>query len=71
MVPLREIKRVLRSGGRVVFALQPRWVRSEEEMSATARELEDKFRAAGFVAVSVQRKPMRPVDCLCAVGQKE
>jgi len=68
---LREINRVLCSQGRLVIALQPRWVRSEEEMGRTARELDDRFRAAGFVAVRVQRKPMQPVDCLCAIGQKE
>jgi ubiquinone/menaquinone biosynthesis C-methylase UbiE len=69
-VALREINRVLRLGGSITIALQPRWAKSEEEIKAIASELEDHLRTAGFVTAGVQRKVMRPVVCLGVIGRK-
>lgn len=69
--PLREMRRVLRTGGLVAIAVQPRSQGATERRAReTARSLVENLRAAGFSEVRLESKRMKPVATVCAVAVK-
>ncbi len=68
---LGEIRRVLRPGGLVALAIQPRNKAADEETaSAVGRRLEALFADAGLKGVRLERKKLWPVSVVCALGRK-
>jgi len=71
VVAMREIHRVLRAGGRVAIAVQPR---SKGANERTAREmgkvLTESLKSAGFTQVRMESKKIKPVSVVCAIGVK-
>lgn len=69
--PAREMHRVLREGGLIAIAVQPR---SEGASEGTAREigkkLTESLKSAGFSQVRLESKKLRPVSAVCALGVK-
>jgi SAM-dependent methyltransferase len=66
--PLGELRRVLRSGGRIAIAFQPRGPRATDE-AATRRghKLATALRDAGFSQVRIETLKLRPA-VVCALG---
>lgn len=66
-----ELWRVLTAGGLLAIAIQPR---NRGATDDTTREWGDRLsahlRAAGFTAIRLEFKPMRPVSAVCALGLK-
>lgn len=69
--PIQEMRRVLRQGGLIAIAVQPR---SKGAGEPTAREtgkmLAEKLKLAGFSQVRLESKKMKPVSVICALGVK-
>ena len=66
---LREVRRVLRPGGRLLIAVQPRDPGATEATArATADRLEAAVRAAGYGSVRAVLQPMKPVPLACVTG---
>lgn len=69
--PLAEISRVLKPGGRILLAVQPRNKGATEE---TARQvafgLGKALTAAGFEDVYSEFRPMRPVSTAAVLGRR-
>lgn len=67
----REYRRVLRPGGLLVIAVQPR---SKGATEATATQVGEQLHAAameaGFSDVRLERRLMRPVSTVCVLGSK-
>jgi ubiquinone/menaquinone biosynthesis C-methylase UbiE len=69
--PVREIHRVLKTGGRAAFAVQPRSKGATEETAhKTGQSLAEAMTAAGFEKVKINRLPLKPVSTVCVVGIK-
>jgi ubiquinone/menaquinone biosynthesis C-methylase UbiE len=69
--PLAELSRVLRPGGLVALAVQPRARDATEETAReTGAQLQRALEAAGFDRVHVESARMRPVSVVCALGRK-
>jgi ubiquinone/menaquinone biosynthesis C-methylase UbiE len=71
LTPVQEMHRVLRPGGRIAIAVQPR---SKGVNERTAREtgkmLLENLKLAGFQQVRLESKKMKPVSVVCALGVK-
>jgi len=70
-VVVHQMRRVLREGGLVAIAVQPR---SKGATQRTAREtgqkLVEHLSAAGFTQARLESKKMKPVGVVCALGVK-
>ncbi len=70
-VAFQEVRRVLRPGGTLVIAEQPRSKGATEQTATeSATLLERQFRAAGFESLRLERRAMRPVSTVCVLGVK-
>jgi len=68
---MREMRRVLRPGGLVAVAVQPRSKGAREGIAReTGRALIENLRSAGFKEVRLEAKRMKPVSTVCALGVK-
>jgi ubiquinone/menaquinone biosynthesis C-methylase UbiE len=66
--PLGELRRVLRSGGRIAIAFQPRGPGATDEVATrTGLELADALRDAGFTGVRLETLALKPA-VVCALG---
>jgi ubiquinone/menaquinone biosynthesis C-methylase UbiE len=66
-----EMRRVVRPGGLVAVAVQPRSKNAKEGAAReTGRLLVENMRAAGFNEVRLEAKRMKPVSTVCAIGVK-
>jgi ubiquinone/menaquinone biosynthesis C-methylase UbiE len=67
----QEIRRVLKPGGQVTLAVQPRNKdATEATVLKTGEKLVEAFSAAGFSPVRLERKLLRPVSVVCALAIK-
>ncbi len=67
-----EIKRVLKPGGQVLIAEQPRWLADapEEQIHRFGEPFAARLQKAGFKQIEMFLKEMEPVACLCTIGVK-
>ncbi len=67
----KEIRRVLKPGGQVALAIQPRNKGANEaSVIETGEKLVEALSAAGFSPVRLERKLLRPVSVVCALAIK-
>jgi len=67
---LREVRRVLVPGGRVVVVEQPRSATSESGLRALKQALGEQLASAGFLDIRSETKAMRPAACLAVLAVK-
>jgi len=71
LAPVQEMRRVLKEGGRIALAVQPR---SKGANERTARDmgkmLAETLKTAGFSQVRLEGKKLKPVSVVCALGVK-
>jgi ubiquinone/menaquinone biosynthesis C-methylase UbiE len=66
--PLRELRRLLRSGGQIAIAFQPRGPGATDEVAATrGREIAAALGDAGFSQVRLETLELKPA-VVCALG---
>lgn len=66
-----ELSRVLKPGGIVALAVQPRSRGATEETARlTGQSLVEALTAAGFSQIRLESKPMKQVPVVCALGVK-
>jgi ubiquinone/menaquinone biosynthesis C-methylase UbiE len=66
--PLRELRRVLKTGGRIAIAFQPRGPGATDEVAAkTGQQIAAALGDAGFSAVRVETLKLKPA-VVCALG---
>jgi len=67
----QEIRRVLKPGGQIAIAIQPRNKgATEATVLKTGEKLVEALSAAGFSPVRLERKLLRPVSVVCALAIK-
>ena len=67
---LTHLHSLLKTNGRIVLAFQPRWAKSEAEISLLAAVLLEQYDLAGFKEIEIDYKPMKPVTCVHVTGKK-
>lgn len=66
---LEELRALLRPGGRIAIAYQPRGPGATDETAAHAgHELAEQFGAAGFTDVRVEMLDLKPTAVVCVLG---
>ena len=69
---LHELKRVLKPGGSIALAIQPRISNASEATSqATGKFLVKLLNEAGFDRIELKSKLMKPVSSVCVLGIKK
>lgn len=66
----QKLKTFLKSNGRLIMVFQPRWATSEQAVVNIAEITKEQFKDAGFNAVDIDFKRMRPVTCIYICGQE-
>ncbi len=67
---VKEMRRVLRPGGMINLALQPVWVRKDDEVRQIGEDLVKLLNTVGFQQTRLEFKSMKPMGCVCALGIK-
>jgi len=68
---MRELRRVLKRGGRVAIAVQPRQKGADEESARhIGRKMIDALNASGFEQVGLMFQELRPVPVACALATR-
>jgi SAM-dependent methyltransferase len=66
---LTELRALLRNGGQIAIAYQPRGPGSTDETAARAgREIAEHFTTAGYTDVRVETLPLKPTAVVCVLG---
>jgi len=69
---IKEVRRVLKPGGKLALAIQPRNKGATEDHAYQAgRGLADAMKKAGFAEVYCESRSMKPVSTVCALGVKQ
>jgi SAM-dependent methyltransferase len=66
---LVQLRGLMRAGGRIAIAYQPRGPGATDETAAQAgREMAEQFADAGFIDVRVESLDLRPTNAVCVLG---
>jgi ubiquinone/menaquinone biosynthesis C-methylase UbiE len=61
---MKEVRRVMKPGGRLVIALNPRWAKTTQDVEDMGREIVEHVSRGGFVHTNTEFRKLKPV---CAV----